>query len=418
MKLLTQATLYYLLVTLLVFGLGGVLTYNIFQSNINQETDWHLGRELRRTYKEIEKGAPIHALEHKHLRIKEIADPSIGEQQSSFQDTLIWHRYSKKEEPFRKVQVRKEIDGKLYQITLIDLIVETQDVYNSVFRSLSWMFALLVVIVGIFSFFISRWLFRPFNHTLRQIKQFRVQDQPRLDLGKTFTKEFSQLNAFISQMTEKAQQDYLNLKEFSENASHEMQTPIAIAKGKLELLLENNSLSEEQSQLVFSAYNALGKLSKLGRSLALLTRIENQEFSDYRLIHFSELLTDALFNFQELMELKEIRLHQSIVSDVYIHIDPILADMMLTNLFQNAIRHNVKQGVIDLYLENDHLLIRNSGEEPRVAPHNLFKRFQKNPSSNESLGLGLAIVQKICEVSNLQIDFRYRDAYYEMEIRW
>lgn len=418
MKLLTQATLYYLLVTLLVFGLGGVLTYNIFQSNINQETDWHLMRELRRTYKEIEKGAPINALEHKHLRIKEINDLSVGEQKPMFQDTLIWHRYSKKEEPFRKVQVRKELDGKLYQVTLIDLIVETQDVYNSVFRSLSWMFALLVLIVGIFSFFISRWLFRPFNRTLKEIRQFRVQDQPRLEFEKTFTKEFSQLNDFISQMTQKAQQDYLNLKEFSENASHEMQTPIAIAKGKLELLLENNSLTEEQSQLIFAAYKALGKLSKLGRSLALLTRIENQEFSDYRLIDFSELLSDSLFNFQELMELKEIELHQSIESNVFIHIDPILADMLLTNLFQNAIRHNLEKGKIDVYLKKDHLLLRNSGEEPKIAPHKLFKRFQKNPTSNESLGLGLAIVQKICEVSNLHIDFRYRDGYYEMEIRW
>src|SRR5690606_32582196 len=114
--------------------------------------------------------------------------------------------------------------------------------------------------------------------------------------------EFRQLNSFVEQMVGKARRDYRSVKEFSENASHEMQTPLAIARGKLELLLETNNLDTEQTRLIQSAQQSLGKLSKLGEALTLLTKIDNKEFASRAEVDFSRIVNNCLVNFEDLAQ--------------------------------------------------------------------------------------------------------------------
>jgi signal transduction histidine kinase len=248
------------------------------------------------------------------------------------------------------------------------------------------------------------------------LRNFNVKDSVPLVLPETNTKEFKQLNQFISGMSEKARADYISLKEFSENASHEMQTPIAIASGKLELLLNNPDMQATHLELVQSAQMALSKLSKLGSGLALLSKIGNQEFLAQKPINFSNQVKESLSLYADLAELKSIKIKKDIKAEVYVPIDSSLADILIGNLFKNAIQHNYENGWIAVHLTSNILSVSNSGEVPKFNTEEFFGRFRKNNQSSNSLGLGLSIVQRICEVNNFDISYKYLDGAHRIEI--
>lgn len=416
MRLLTQTTLINLLVVLLGLGLGGILTFHILKQDINKETNLHLRAELEYVYESIEKGAPIEALNNYRLNIKPIDSTFQIPKRIHFSDTLLMHRHLRRLEPHRKAVDYAKIGNQWYYVTLFDVVVEQDDITDSVIKSLSWVFAIIAGSITFVFLLTSRWLWRPFHHTLHIIGNFKLQDVRPVNLEKTSTREFTQLNEFISQMTRKIQQDYQNLKEFTENASHEMQTPLAVAKGKLELLIGSNNLSEDQMMMINSAYTSLEKLARLNRSLALLSKIENREFINRKEIHLSQILADKLYDFQELIALKNIHLHQDIALEVYKEMDPSLADMLLSNLLQNAIKHNYEKGHIEVVLTQNFLAIRNTGNALAVLPQDLFQRFKKANQSSTSLGLGLAIVKRICELNNMKVSYIYENSWHELEI--
>jgi signal transduction histidine kinase len=271
-----------------------------------------------------------------------------------------------------------------------------------------------VVLFG--SWLLSRKLLMPFENTLSAIRRFDIKDNEPFDLPNTDTREFKRLNAFIDQMSRKVMADYQSLKEFTENASHEIQTPISIAKGKLELLQDGN-LDDEQKKLVSEASKSLTNLSKLGNTLTLLAKIDNQEFEQKESIEVSIILEDFINEYEELIHLKGIKLSKKIKSDIEWNIHPVLLEILITNLLNNAVKHNLPEnGFIKVYLEDNQLIIENSGKPLNHPPEILFARFKKGNQSSSSLGLGLAIIQKICKVSGLKINYSNKEQLHQIII--
>jgi signal transduction histidine kinase len=210
--------------------------------------------------------------------------------------------------------------------------------------------------------------------------------------------------------------DYQSLKEFTENASHEIQTPISIVKGKLELLLDGN-LDNDQKKLVEDASKGLNNLSKLGKTLTLLAKIDNQEFERKETVDVSNTLLDLLEEYEELIYLKGLNLTHKIEADVDWKIHPVLLEILITNLLNNAIKHNLSEGgFIKVYLEKNQLIIENSGKALNFPTELLFARFKKGNQSSSSLGLGLAIIQKICMVSALKINYLNKEQLHQNTI--
>ncbi len=415
MRLLTKVTILYLLITLVVFAVGGVMAYYLMMDEIEAEHQRFLRRRLNRTAEMIEMGERIHNYEGEKMKVVALG-PEGEETDFRSSDTLVWHPYLEREELHYKVSAVKKIGDEYYYMETYDVIVEADDITEAVVTSLSRIFLLLLVGFGAIAVFFSARIFRPFNQTLDRIRNFRVRDRGPLDLPETGTLEFARLNHFIEQMAEKSRREYQALKEFSENASHEIQTPLAIARSKLELLLESPHLSDQEIELVGSAQESINKLSKLGRSLSLLTKIENEEFGDAGFVDFSGLVERAVDQFSELAELKDLRMRHQIEAGVALRIDPVLADVLLTNLLQNAVRHNYEGGCIEVRLDSRRLCIQNTGQPPQAPPEEFFRRFRKDQQSGESLGLGLAIVKRICELNQLDISYRYLNERHQIRI--
>lgn len=417
MRLLLKVTLYYLAITLLVFGVGGIITYNIFQKQIQLETDRYLISRLWSLQNSIENGESPFAFISKSLSIKEI-DNSFEETSYSFSDTLANHPNPRidKLEIHRKLKTIRKIKGKTYKVEIFDVIIESDDIFSSVFQSQTRLFIILGAALVIFSFLVSTWLFRPFNITIQAIKNFSLNDSSEINLGKTNTKEFNELNQILTRMIQKSKNDYKSLKDFSENASHEMQTPLAVSKGKIELLLQSKNLDEEQLQLISSTYDAINHLSKMSRSLSLLTKIENNEFTDLQEINLTEKISKSIFDFQELLDLKKIIINHEVENFVMVQSDPVLIQILITNLFQNAIRHNIAGGHIYMELTKEYLKISNTGKPLTVPSDSLFKRFKKDNQSSGTIGLGLAIAKKICDINDFVINYYYKDNEHTLKV--
>ncbi|PKD44900.1 sensor histidine kinase [Rhodohalobacter barkolensis] len=418
MKLITKFIWIYLTVTLIVLGIAGFLSYHIITDEINNELKWEFLERIDRVTYLIDRGRRFHpkrSIEGDRNLIVERLD-SIVEPKTEVSDTLIWHDRLEQNERNVKVSAYRTIDGESYFISTYGAMIESDDIKEAVLKILFWI--LLLQVLGAFGigYFVSGRLFKPFRKTLDQIKTFKLNSKSYLPAEKTGVKEFDNLNRFVEDMTRKAVSDYQNLKEFSENASHELQTPLAIAKGKLELLAET-PLNEEQYKHVEALERTVKKLSRLSESLSLLTRIENEEFEDSHEVNFSNLISEGIKTFSEFIEFNNLTLETDIADNVIVNIHPALADILWTNLLQNSIKHNVDNGFISIKLTPHLLTISNSGKPTETEPYLFFERFRKADQNSSSIGLGLAIIERIVQQNSLDISYEVNKSIHTVTIQ-
>lgn len=417
MKLIVKITFFFMLIASVVFVIGATFSFNAMSREIELEEQYFLEERLQSAIRYLERRMPTEEIRREKIVITPM-DSTVQETEPVFSDTLVTHITLQRIEPHSKLDVIKRVNGKVYKIMLFDLVVEEDDIQDAVQESMIKTYLLLSVVTLILSLIASFYVFGPFQKTLAIIKNFSVKEDFDTKFPDSTTSEFKKLNQFIGDMMSRARRDYLALKEFSENASHEIQTPLSIAQGKLELLMESNELTEDQMELISSAQSAIKRLSKLGNSLSLLTKIENQEFSDFAKVNMTQLVSRFLFDFKELIELKEIKLLSEVESGVIIDGNVVLLELLVTNLLNNAVRHNYSGGEISVRLDARSLEIKNTGEPLKGNPEDIFRRFKKASDNPDSLGLGLSIVKRICEEHHFVVEYSQKVKQHCFTVSW
>jgi signal transduction histidine kinase len=273
---------------------------------------------------------------------------------------------------------------------------------------------LLLLILSLLVSFITtkkmnKTIWNDFEINLKEIEKFSLSKPDNLNLKKTDIKEFDSLNNSVLVMTNKLQNDYKNLKEFTENASHELQTPIAIISANLEEVLQHD-LSESVFKQVVATQNAVKRLSNLNKNLLLLSKISNQQYPDKQELVFNNIVKEKLDELNPLIQNKNIEVSFEENDKLKVSINPFLADILLNNLLSNAINHNIENGKIVIKISKSQLQISNTGNDNSLSNDNIFDRFSKENS--KSYGLGLSIVKKICETHNLQISYSKDKNHY------
>lgn len=299
------------------------------------------------------------------------------------------------------------LNKKPYRFNIETNIEETQE--TIFFISITTVF-LFVLIVGGLLFLnrrLSKSVWKPFRETLDQLKTFSLNNQTKIEFSKTDVSEFDELNQSLTKLIEHNVSVYKTQKEFTENASHELQTPLAILKNKLDILLQNQDLTEKQYQIAEEMNRALSRSSRINKNLLLLAKIDNKQF-DSETFHLNEVLNQSLEILQEHFEQKNISVNTEISDNVKVNGNIGLTEVLINNLIINAIRHTSINGSISIKLNNSVFEVSNSGTE-KLNSDLLFKRFSRFSKDNNGSGLGLAIVQEICKSQNWTIDYRFEN---------
>lgn len=299
------------------------------------------------------------------------------------------------------------LNKKPYRFNIETNIEETQE--TIFFISITTVF-LFVLIVGGLLFLnrrLSKSVWKPFRETLDQLKTFSLNNQTKIEFSKTDVSEFDELNQSLTKLIEHNVSVYKTQKEFTENASHELQTPLAILKNKLDILLQNQDLTEKQYQIAEEMNRALSRSSRINKNLLLLAKIDNKQF-DSETFHLDEVLNQSLEILQEHFEQKNISVKTKISDNVKVNGNIGLTEVLINNLIINAIRHTSINGSILIRLSQSEFEVSNSGTD-KLNGDLLFKRFSRFSKDNNGSGLGLAIVQEICKSQNWTIDYRFEN---------
>ncbi len=282
---------------------------------------------------------------------------------------------------------------------------------------------MLVVFTGLFvatllfNWLISKELWKPFTLSLQKIRSAELQKMEAVRFENTNIKEFNELNASLNSMAAKIYHDYINMKEFTENAAHEMQTPLAVVQSKMELLLQDSNLKEDQVASIMQASTALSRLSKLNQSLLLLAKIENHQYDTNETISLIGVTKRYLQLFDEVIKDRKLIAKTNFAEDWLLNLHPLLADSLISNLIGNAVRYNFPGGRITISVNENKYHISNTSYLPPIDPQQLFKRFNKsNNSSDASNGLGLAIVKKIADTHHLHITYHAENSIHHFSI--
>lgn len=258
------------------------------------------------------------------------------------------------------------------------------------------------------------------RHQLYQIfqtlEEFDVDEPKKVAFEQSPFPVFNELNEYLIELIDRIRTDYQANKQFTQNASHELQTPLAIIKGHIEILLQSPNIGEKEIESLGVLMHNTNRLSKLNSALILLSKIEHHRFVDEEKVNFAQVTDDVLKNFHDLIQMNKLVVRKKYQEHLAITMSMTLAEILTANLIQNSIRHNIDNGFIEITIKSNCLLISNSGAPLNVSPKTLFKRFKRETTADDSLGLGLAIVKRICDQSGLLVNYEYANNIHTLEV--
>jgi signal transduction histidine kinase len=416
--------------SLLIIFIGGIISYFFIVNKITQESHEHLSGEKQIVEKKLKKGEPLSVFENNigdEIIVKEI--PSLTGRKPFFKSIKQKEEFEETEEEAVGEKENDDIfdaqaivfeyatTDKDYEVTIIKTYDNDEELGKNILDAVTISAILMVIAIILVNTFIYKKIWGPFYTVLKELKSFNISKQNTIKLPNTDTTEFSQLNHAITLMAEKISHDYLSLKEFTENASHEIQTPLAIINSKIEMCLQDKQLSPEQAKLLIEASHAVNTLVNLNKSLIILTKLDNNQVEPPEDVNIYTKIFKRLNLFEEFIQEKDIDVNLKIDQTINLKMSSSLAGILFDNLIKNAIKHNYDRGgKINIEVTKDFIKIANTGAKPKVNTEKFFERFYKD-GTQESLGLGLAIVKKIGEIYGLKISYDYVDELHVVALQ-
>ena len=333
-----------------------------------------------------------------------------------FFDTPYINPKEKRTEAGRAVAALVKVNGENYLVTIIESRENIEYLIQIISAITLLLTAILLAILIVTNKFVLKGLWRPFYNILSELKLFSLADAQKLGNVNTRVDEFRELSDAVSKMASRVKSDYQGLKTFTENASHEIMTPLAVITSKLDTLIQDETLRADQFSQITDIYTAAGKLSRLNQSLLLLVKIDNDLLPDRELINLQLIIIEKVQQFQELLQNKKIELKIEL-DNLKINASRYLIDTLVNNLFSNAIRHNCTGGQIFIIIHKKQLLFQNTGEQLSLDETLIFDRFYKGKTS-DGTGLGLAIMKTICQQYHFNISYAFTNDMHEFKLEF
>ena len=413
MKLLKKINRNYLFSSAAVLVVGLVAFYLLVNYFASAEIEESLHASEQRIIKHIKKHNSLTYL-YPVIEVEKVNTP----QPTNIKDTTIFDSEENEAEIFKELDTYPNINGQFYHITVRALTVEKQDIVLSIFLAITFIFLLLIGALYFINKQVSLAVWRPFYDNLEKLKSFSIKENQNIELRETNITEFNELNHSINQLAEKVVSDYNSLKEFTQNASHELQTPLAVIQVKTENILGSENLTEEQLSALHAILENISRLSRLNNSLLLLTKIENNQFANAENLDFGVGIRKNLKSMQELFAMRQIVPTLEIDGSFHHAMDKTLFNLLVNNLLKNQLMHTPKKEIVLIRIETSRILFANTGTSPLKNKARIFDRFYRENFNESSTGLGLALVKKVCEVSGLKITYAFDGGMHQFWVRY
>ncbi|WP_316812209.1 HAMP domain-containing sensor histidine kinase [Pedobacter heparinus] len=402
MRLLSKISYYYFWLSVFVLGITGFFLFLFLRYEILAEIEEQLELQTDMVAEELQ------ANRHVNFPLIRISanDENLMHMPKVFKDTLVYDRLQNKSEGYYYFEESKRINGIPYRIRVMTTFIGWENYSKTIAYIFITIAAALVILGTLVNYFISRNLWAPFLINLRRMKGYSVSSKEALQLTVTDVKEFQEMNIVLTDLAERGKREYMALKEFTENASHEIQTPLSILKARLESI---SQLSIDSALIapLNDAKQAITRLSKVNRGLLLLAKLENNAFTDRQQVALDEILQHNLDLMQDLFMQKKIKVVQNINATL-VTASLSLVEILISNLLTNALYHSSAGAKVSIVLNEAYLQISNEGPELTFPPDKLFTRFGKGAPGYKGTGLGLSIVKQICITKNWLVTYDYQ----------
>jgi signal transduction histidine kinase len=408
MKLLNKTTRPLLIYSAVILVIAIPFFYFLIQRYVVEDVDESLAVQKEHMMNRLEtaQADPVAFLETFEPDIH-LTPLSSFRQHDTMYTVKIYDKISKENIPYRTLESNIMVGNIPYTIRIRNSLLDSADLI----RSIVTIMVVLILLTGAGFLIINRLtakkIWRPFYETLIKLQDYQIEKNEPIRFSKTGIAEFTELNTTIIALTQRNQQIYQSQKEFTENASHELQTPLAILQAKLELLMQTTPLKDEQAGLISDLADTSQRLNRLNKSLLLLSRIENNLFLDKERISVKQLTGKLVEQYQFQIEKRNIRVYIDYADDDTIIANRTLIEILFSNLLSNAIRYNHENGSIYLSSKENIFTVRNTGINTPLNPDKIFGRFHKESTDSQSSGLGLAIAQKIVKLYNHELSYSF-----------
>jgi signal transduction histidine kinase len=279
LKLFAKYNRFSIIATVAIFILSGIAFYFVMKYVLTDQVDDAL--KLERNEIELAVAKHHHLPEPQHFKQQSVFFTQVNQpfNKSVFSTIKFVDTADNETEDYRQLQFGISVNNNHYLVTVRNSLVEADELLRSILPVVLGTIVLILATIFIINRVVLKKLWSPFYKTLFNISDFEVSSSKHIEFEDTRIEEFAFMNAKLENLTRNVQTEYDILKQFTENASHEMQTPLAVVNSKLDLLANDENLSLSQSKLLEGALDAVQKLSRLNQSLLLLAKIENKQFT-------------------------------------------------------------------------------------------------------------------------------------------
>ena len=405
MKLFTKYNRINITATICIFLAGSVAFYFVLDYVLIRQLDASLRSEKQEITEYIQAHQQLPEIQNTKEQWIQINKTDLPNSKTITKTIPVYNKAEAEQEYIRQLLFTITVNQQNYLVTVNKSETETEELLKLIILVTISMVAMILL----FNYLINRTLinsiWKPFYTTIHNIKDYAANQQA-LTLSKEPIDEINLLNESLNSMTEQIHKDFYALRSFTENASHEMQTPLAIIRSKVESLYQYAEGKELMMQQLLSIEDACLKLSKLHQSLLLLTKLENKQFVLNETIRLKSIIEKKIDERKELFESKQIDLQLNAI-DFEMQLHQHLSEILISNLLNNSIRYTAHGGSISIILNQKKLTFSNTASDDSLDPEKVFSRFYK--ASESGTGLGLSIIKEICTVAGFSIKYQFEN---------